>query len=94
MIQIGPYYKAVVAAVGAAVTAAAAITALLTFAKGVYAPAAAGASVLIGILALAQPVYVFLVANEPLVADVDKALGTAGPVVTAIEHAVAPPGHE
>jgi hypothetical protein len=97
VIGIAPYYKAVTAAAGSVVAAVTAITPLLTLVQGTYRPVAVAASVLIAVTAVAQPVYVFLVRNEPLATDLDAAVSSAAPVVAAVgraahtlEHPAAP----
>lgn len=77
MIKIAPYYKAVTAGLGELVTATTAIVSLLTLVSDQYHGVAVGASVLIGVLGIAKPAYVYLVANEPLVDDIDTAVAQA-----------------
>lgn len=89
MISIAPYYKAVTAGVGEIVTATTAITSLLTLVSDQFHGVAVGASILIGVLGVAKPIYVYLVANEPLAADVDTAVVQAEPIVKQIEKAAA-----
>lgn len=88
MMPISAYYKAVVAGVGSVVTGATAIVPLLALVHGTWAPVADGASILIAVAAVANPLYVFLVRNEPLVEDISTAVASARPVVTAVKHAV------
>ncbi|WP_040853827.1 hypothetical protein [Nocardia niigatensis] len=94
MIKIAPYYKAVTAGLGELVTATTAIVSLLTLVSDQYHGVAVGASVLIGVLGIAKPAYVYLVANEPLVDDIDTAVTQAAPVVQQVEHAAGALAHE
>ncbi len=86
MISIAPYYKAITAGVGEVVTASTAIVSLLTLVGGQFHGVAVGASVLIGVLGVAKPIYVYLVANEPLAADIDTAVHQGAPIVQQIEN--------